>query len=303
MTATALANNSALQPMSEQSGVPGQLSFPLASGAQVAKHQFVILSPSSGMGSLADDATPNQISGGFGFPDELSATSSIADGLAVARVSQRWCTVPVSTVANDALGVADVGVPFWIADGNTPGKLSNAGGKNRSLGGLCFGLAQPGETPVRVWAGPVAQAIARGVVMANAADGGVVTYPADATASTDIGSTTVSTNALMIPRDKTHGVITSIEIIPSAALSATSGNDRQITVFKVDTLGVAADKIVATFITTTALVAHQPAQFTLSTTASDLNMLETDILCYSTVHASAGAVIPQSALRVNLKVI
>ncbi len=300
MTATAVANNSQLQPMGEQA-VPAALSFPLVASAQLGKHQFLILSPSTGYGSLADDATPHQISGGFGFPDELSATNAV-DAQAVARTNQRWCTVPVSTINGDNLTAADVGVPFWIADGNTPGKLSHASGKDRSLGGLCFGVAQPGETPVRVWSGPVAQAIARGVMLANAASGGFVAYPVDASASTDIGSTTVSTNALMIPRSKTHGVIQSIELIPSAALSATSGSDRQVTVFKVDTLGVAADAIVGTFITTTALVAHQPVSFTLGS-AADLHMLETDILCYSTVHASGGAVIPQSALRVNMKAI
>jgi hypothetical protein len=209
----------------------------------------------------------------------------------------------VSTIANDNLVASDVGSPFWIADGNTPGKLSNAGGKNRSLGGLCFGLAQAGETPVRVWAGPLAQAIARGVMLANACDDSVVAYPVDATAGTDIGSVTVSTNALMIPRGKLHGVIQSIEFIPSAALSATAGNDRTVTVYKVDTLGIAADVIVGTFVTTTALIAHQVAAFTLSAVAGALNMLETDMLCYSTVHQGAGAVIPQSALRVNTKVI
>lgn len=303
MTATAVQNNAAVQPMGENSGMPGQLTFPLKASAQVGKLQFVLIDPSTGNAFLADDATPNQICGGFGFPDEASATSATA-GEAVARCSQRWMVhANPSTGAGDGFDDSSVGVPFWIADGNTPGKKSNVAGKNRSLGGLVVGLAVTGQDAVRLWTGPVAQAVARSVLMANAASGGAVAYPVDASASTDIGSTTVSTNALMIPRTKTHGVVESIEIIPSAALSATSGNDRTITIYKVDTLGVASDVIVGTFTTTTALVAHQPVLFTLSAVAGVLNLLETDILCYSTVHASSGAVIPQSAIRANMKVI
>ncbi len=301
MTATAIANNSAVQPMGE-TGMPAALHFPLGASAQAGKMQFLLIDPTTGNAVLADDLTPHLIAGGYVFPDELTATSATA-GKAEARVSQRWCVhAAPSTISNDGFTAADVGVPWWIADGNTPGKLSNSAGKDRSLGGLTFGLDSPTDN-VRLWPGPVAQAVARGVLMANGASAGAVAYPVDASASTDIGSTSASTNALMIPRAKTHGVITSIEIVPSAALSATSGNDRTITVWKVDTLGVAAAVSVGTFTTTTALVAHVAAAFTLTATTADLNLLETDMLCYSTVHASAGAVIPQSAIRANMKVI
>jgi hypothetical protein len=301
MTATAVANNAALQPMGEQTGMPGQLSFPLKASAQVGKLQFILIDPTSGMAFLADDATPGQIAGGFGFPDELSETAD-DDGDAIARCSQRWAVATPSTVVGDGFSEADVAVPFYVADGNTPGKLSHNGSKNRSLGGLVIGLAQEGQTPVRIWPGPIAQLLARAALAVNAASAGLVAYPADGGATNDIGSTSSATSSLMIPRTKTHGVITSIEIVPSASLSATSGNDRTITVWKVDTLGVASPVSVGTFTTTTALVAQTAAAFTLTATAADLNLLETDMLTYSTVHASAGAVIPQSAIRVNMKV-
>src|SRR5580765_644615 len=115
--------------MGENSAMPAQLSFPLAASAVVGKLQFVLINPTTGDCSLADDATPNQICGGYGFPDEASASSGTA-GQAVARVSQRWAVhATPSTLSNDGFTKADSCVPFWIADGNTPGKLSNAGGK------------------------------------------------------------------------------------------------------------------------------------------------------------------------------
>jgi len=305
LTATAVANNSALTPMGENSAMPAQLSFPLAASSVplAGKMQFLTADPTTGNATLPDDGTPNQIALGFVFPDELTAFSGTA-GKAEARVSQRWMThASPSTIANDGFTAADIAVPFFLADGNTPGKLSNVSGKNRTVGGLVIGLAQPGETAVRLWGGPIAQLLARAAMLAASSEGGSVAYPVDASASTDIGSVSTTTSALMIPRAKRHGVISSIEIIPSAALSATSGNDRTITVWKVDTLGVASDVSVGTFTTTTALVAHVAGAFTLSAVAGALNMLETDILCYSTVHAGSGAVIPQSALRANMKVI
>lgn len=302
MTATAVQNNAAVQPMGERTGIPDQLNFPLAASAQVGKLQFVTVDPDTGNASLPDDATPNQISGGFGFPSEVSDVSTTA-AQAVVRTTQRWVAhAAPSTVSNDGFTAADVAKPFYIADGNTPGKLSHNGTKNRSLGGLVIGLKEVGQTAVRLWAGPIAWLLARCALLADNSDAGVVAYPADATAATDIGSTSVATSSLVIPRDPTHGRITSIKIIPSATLAATSGNDRTITVWKIDTLGVATPVSVGTFVTTAGLTAQVASSFTLTATSADLNLLETDMLTYSTVHASAGAVIPQSAIVVNMKV-
>jgi len=308
VTATPIQINGGLVPIGE-TAAPAGLSFPLAANAQAAGLQYVLLDPSTGLASLADDATPHQIAGGFVDPDQLSNTDS-GTGTATVRTSQRWAvaTTP-STIANDGFTAADVGTPWFVADGNTAGKLSHTGTtfastlKNRSVGGLVIGLLKYGSTAIRHWGGPVAQAVARGVMLANAHIAGSVAYPVDGGATADVGSTSVATAAILMPRTKVHGIITSIEIIPSAALSATSGNDRTITIWKIDTLGVNAAVSVGTFTTTTALVAQTAATFTLSAVAGALHMLETDILGYSTVHASSGAIIPQSAIRANMKAI
>lgn len=299
MTATA-AINGGYRPVGEDDAIPCFTHRKLVASAQAGRGQFVTVSPATGLAALNDGTVPGQVSAGTADVSNLSDTDT-GSGTAMVRLSQRWIKgLPASTVSLDGFADTDYAVPFWIANENTPGKLSNSAGSNRSMGGLVFGLADDGN-PI-LWDGPVAWLLARGAHVADNESAGNVGYPVDASATTDVGSTTVATAALIMPRSKRHGVITSIEIIPSAALAATSGNDRTITIWKLDSLGVAAAVSVGTFKTTTALVAQTVAPFTLSAVAGALNLLETDILAYSTVHASAGAVIPQSAIRANMKV-
>ncbi len=253
----------------------------------------------SGNVALSDGTVPGLICAGV-CDDKEAPVSSIAAANSI-RLWQGFFELPLNGTSSDAILSTTVIAPVWDGGNGVPGLLSNLSGNNRSLMGLTFGLSDGGY-PI-IWAGPVAQTIARALHGANNESAGSVAYPVDGGATADVGSTSAATAAIIMPRSKVHGVITSIEIIPSAALSATSGNDRTITIWKLDTLGVAAAVNVGTFTTTTALVAQTRALFTLSVVAGALNMLETDILAYSTVHASSGAVIPQSAIRANLKVI
>jgi hypothetical protein len=310
MTTLGVEINASVVPQETEGSVPGGLTFPAALSAQAGKLQYVTLDPTTGRASAAADNVPHQIAAGYVYPDEATTTDASNADNAVFRTSQRPALhLSPSTGASDSFAATDVGTAWWIADTETPGKLSHTGTtfastlKNRTLGGLVLGLVAKGRTAIRHWGGPIAQAIARGVLMADNASAGSVAYPVDSGATVDVGSTSAATSAILMPRTKTHGLITSIEIIPSAALSATSGNDRTITIWKIDTLGVNAAVSVGTFTTTTALVAQTVATFTLSTVAGALHMLETDILGYSTVHASSGAIIPQSAIRANMKVI
>jgi hypothetical protein len=131
-------------------------------------------------------------------------------------------------------------------------------------------------------------------------------YAADASSTTNLGT---AQNPFILPRAKRHGVLTGFEIIPSAALSPTGGtNFRTIQVLKIDTTGtvsIASAPVVASFSTATqALVAGQPTQFTLNpnNVAGALNLLETDVLAFTSIASAAGASLPQAFLRGNLRV-
>lgn len=295
MTATAIADNAAMTPMGEASGMPAQLSFPLAANAQVGKLQFVLID-STGNASLADDATPNQICAGFGFPDELSATSATA-ALAVARVSQRWAVhAAPSTIANDGFTAADVGTPFYIADGNTPGKLSNSGGKNRSLGGLVVGLAQVGETAVRIWCGPIAQAVARATLMANSKDG--------AWYQISDGAASTTTAEVGMSREKMHGVAIGVDYTGDA-VAADNTDYVTATVSKRDGAGGAA-VVMATYDSRAAnqgaATAFVPMPFALSVVAGALNLLETDVVTLTVTKSGAGKAL-RGSIKLSQKVI
>ena len=188
MTILAPQQNGAIAPFGE-GAIPPQLDFPLLADAQGGKLQFITIDPSTGLASPADDNTPGQIAAGVQFPDELSATSP-EDGAATVRVMERAavCLAP-STIANDGFAATDVGVPFWIADTNTPGKLSHTSTKNRSLGGLVLGLVAYGSTGIRFIGGVVGQLLGRAAMMANAFPGGSLAKAIDAGAATDLAET------------------------------------------------------------------------------------------------------------------
>lgn len=277
--------------------IPFQMLRPLASTIAAQEGQ-VFVQTAAGFAVLASATVPNCISLGPAERDEDAGTS---DG--AAKVLS-WNTFvsqyAASTIANDALLDSDFGVVAWTAGPGTPGKLSNSSG-NRSIWGLAFGLDfEANKTPL-TWVGPVAWCVARGVHLADNESGGTIAYAVDASASTDLGT---ATDPLLIPTKKTHGRITSIEIIPSADLAATGGtNYRIVTIYKINTLTNVVGPVVGTLdLRTQALAKRTPTQFTLSATSTDLDMLETDVLGYASIHTASGAAIPQSIIRVNKKV-
>lgn len=293
MTATAQLNG-AWTPVSDHNAIPGWIARPLAANAQVGKGQLVTVDPATGYASLNDGTVPSQIAGGVGDFAELSDFSSTA-GAAAARLTERWFYgLAASTLSNDGFTDADFGVPFFIKDENTLGKLSNSGGSNRSLGGLVFGLAVDG-TPV-AWCGPIASLLARGQLIANAVNGGAYQI-ADAAASTTTAETAMA-------RQKFHGVITAVEYV-GGAIAADNTDYVTITISKRDGAGGGAT-VVATYDSRAAnqgaATAFVPKAFSLSAVAGALNLLETDVLTVTVAKGGAGKAVVGS-IRVVQKVI
>lgn len=287
-------------PEGNGTAIPPGATVPLQASAQIGYGQIATFD-ASGNAALNDGTVGYVIAAGVGYSAKLSDTNTTAG---VAKNAQWWGFggMPNATTGGDGVVAADIGgVPLFGADAQTVGKLAVSGGNDRSFFGLGFGLNADGL--VRCFGGPIGQLLARLLHAANAESAGNLAYAVDGSASTDIAS---SANPYMIPRAARRGKILSIEIIPSASLSATSGNDAILTIVKVDTTGgvaLASSPTVGTFTTTTALVAGQPTKFTLSGTAANLLLRTTDILAFYRTHNGTGAVIPQSAIRANFQVV
>lgn len=293
MPATA-AINGAYRPVDQNAAIPASLNCPLAASAQVGRGQFATVSLSTGYAALNDGATPNQACAGFGDPSVLSDVSSSA-GEARVRLSQRWTKgLPASTESNDGFTDADFAAPFWIANENTPGKLTNLSGDNRSLGGLVMGLDTDGN-PI-LFAGPIGWTLGRA---AHALDRvvGASHQIADAAANT-------ATTERPIVRTPVHGPVTGIDFT-GAAVAADDTDYVTATVSKRDGAGGAAvvlgtyDSRAANEGAITALV---PAAFTLSAVAGALNLLETDIVTITIVKGGSGKVLT-GAFRLVQKVL
>lgn len=293
MTATA-AVNGAYSPISESNAIPAYLHRKLAANAQVGRGQFATVSLSTGFAALNDGTVPGQASAGSGDPSVLSDTDATA-GNAQVRLSQRWIKgVPASTISQDGFADTDFGVPFWIKDENTPGKLSNSGGSNRSLGGVVFGLGDD-SNPI-LWDGPVAWLLARAALMADNKIGAWHQI-ADAAAGT-------ATTEIAVTREKMHGVVTGITFTGDAVVADNTDFDT-ITISKRDGAGGAA-VVLGTYDTRAAnqgaVTQHVPAAFSLSAVAGALNVLETDIVTITVVKAGAGKAL-RGTFRVLQKVI
>lgn len=293
--------NGGIKFLTESQAIPGYFARFLGASAQIGKGQFVSVSPSTGYASLADGTVPLQISGGIGDYAELSDTSSVA-GAAAARLSDRMCSgLVASTSSNDGFTDADFGVPFYMKDENTPGKLSNLSGSNRSLGGLVFGLAindSGPATPV-LWTGPVAHLLARATLLTQAYVGGWYAHAVDAMASTTTAEKTMY-------RAPVHGVVTQVRITSLGTIAADNTDYVTINVYKAD--GAAGTHVlVAAWDSRAAnqngLAAGIPESFALSAVAGALNLLETDILTYEVLKAGAGKIVPVSTIEVVQKAI
>ncbi len=276
---------------------PGLNAYMQASAPQITKGQLATFDASGNVGAN-DGTVPNQIAAGV-F-DEMGSETSTTAGVARAHFWEGVGAKAMSATASDPVVAADIGgVPVFIATENTIGKLSNASGVKRSFAGLGFGVLSDGLA--RFWGGRIGQLLARALHGLNAESAGSIAYAQDATASTDQGT---AADPLIIPRRKLVGHITSIEIIPSADLALALTNYRVITVYKINTLTNVVGPTVGTFSTLTQNLAKRvPTQFTLSSTSTDLDMLETDVLGYASLHTAGGATIPQSIIRANMKVV
>lgn len=278
--------NAAYTPIGENNAIPGALSRPAKASSKAGRGQFCTVDPSDGMASLNGGATPGQISCGVADVAFISDESSVA-GNAVIRLTQRHSKgLPASTESGDGFSQADYCAPFFIADENTPGKLSNFGGSNRSFGGLVFGVDER-SNPL-LWAGPVASCIARAVhVIENLV--GASYQVADASASAATAETAIA-------RTPVHGVVTAIEFTGAAA-AAHASNFATVTLSKRDGAGGAA-VVLGVFSTETgeegSITAFTPAAFTLSVVAGALNLLETDIVTATIAKAASGVVLTGS---------
>lgn len=293
--------NGGIKFLTESQAIPGYFARFLAASAQVGKGQFVTVAPATGYASLADGTVPLQISGGIGDYAELSDTSTTA-GVAMARLSDRMSYgLPASTSSNDGFTDADFGVPFYMKDENTPGKLSNLSGSNRSLGGLVFGLnIEEGASPTPIlWTGPVAHLVARATLITNAMIAGWYPHPVDAMASTTTAEKTMF-------RAQVHGVITGVRITTMGTLVADNTDYVTINVYKADGAG-GTHVLVASYDSRAAnqgaLAAGVPKAFALSAVAGAINLLETDILTYEVLKTGAGKVVPVSTIEVVQKAI
>jgi hypothetical protein len=273
-------------PYSDHNTIPAAIGVGLTASSTVTKGNFITVNLSTGYGAENDGATPNRFCVGIGDVAELTESSTIA-GAASAIASWRMCWgIPASTVSNDGFAVTDWGTPFWQYDASTPGKLSHTGTvgagtiKNRSLGGLVFGLDK--GTPV-LWSNPIATLLARATLMTDAKVGAWHRFD-DAAAST-------TTSETAIHREKLHGVVTAVEFIGAACAAAS--DYATITIKRYDSAG-ANGVTVATYDTRAAttgqgaITAFSPAAFALSGTAAYLNLLETDVLTITVTKGSSG---------------
>lgn len=283
-------------PISDHNPIPAALSRKLAASAQVGKGQFVTVSPSTGYASLNDGTVPLQIAAGNGDVAELSDTSATA-GAAAARMSERFFYGLSMGTSTDGFTDADFGVPFWIKNENTLGKLSNSGGSNRSLGGLVFGLAADGS-PI-AWSGPIAHLIGRATLVTQAKVGGWYQHPVD-------GSAGAATSETSMVRERLHGVVTAIYFDTYGTVAADASDGATINVYKADGAG-GTHVLMGSYNTLTgqqgAIAAGVPASFSLSAVAGALNVLETDVFSYEVTKSASGKIVPVGTLRVVQKVI
>lgn len=284
------AINPGYRPVGDDEAIPAFLNRALKASAQIGRGQFGTLSLSTGYAELNDGATPNQACVGVGDVANLSDTSSVA-GQARARFSQRhFKGVKASTISLDGFADTDFGIPFWIKDENTPGKLTNSGGSNRSLGGVAFGLDTDGN-PI-LWTGPVAWLVGRSAHLLDRVVGGWHQI-ADAAANT-------VTAERPMTREPVHGLITAITF-DGLAVAADNTDYVTATISKRDGAGGGA-VVVGTYDSRAAnqgaVTAFVPMAFSLSAVAGALNLLETDVLTVAVAKAGAG-----KALTGTIKVI
>lgn len=280
-------------PIQPGTQLPSGNTVPLAASAQSGQGQAVYYD-ASGNVALNDGTVPGLIAAGCTYPAKLSSTSTTAGSAKTMVHMGLGEGAPASTIANDSFTAADVLAVAFEAGNGVPGKLSNYSGSNRSIMGLVFGLDDQ-DNP-RVWSGPVASLLARGLLLANQTRL-ASTEIADAAASDTIAERTIDHAQL-------HGLVTSI-VFNGAAIAADVTDYITVTVSKRDGAGGAA-VVLGTLDTRAAnqgaVTAFVDKSFALSVVAGALFLLETDIVTLTVAKGGAGKVLTGPVL-VNGKVI
>jgi hypothetical protein len=289
--------NASYRPVHENAAIPATLNRPLAASEQVGRGQFATVDLSTGHAALNNGAQASQACAGLGDPSVISDVSTIA-GAAGLRLSQRHAKgIPASTEAGDGFADTDFGAAFWIADENAPGKLSNFGANDRSIGGLVFGLGDDGN-PI-LWTGPVAWVLARAALIADRAQLGQYQYAGDAAAGDAVAET-------ILPRPfAQHGLVTGVRFVPTAALTADNANNAVITVRKRNGAGGTAVTLatITTDVASGDWVAFTPKALTPTATAADLIIRETDVITVEVAKGGTGVALPSGSIEVIGKVI
>lgn len=267
--------------------LPPGATIPAQASSQAGLGQFIFYD-ANGRAALNDGTVPALVSAGVAYPAKISASAPTAGAASMMSWWGFGGHAPASTVASDTPTAASFCTPVWCKDENTVGLLSNYAGSNRSLVGLCFGLLDDGSP--RVWAGPVAASVARGVLIANA-------FPLAHVAIADAAANTATTEKA-INRPRIKGYVTSVSYTGSALVVGDT-DYVTVSVAKRDGAGGGA-VVIATYDSRAAgngaATAFVPKEFTLSVVAHALELLETDVVTVTVVKGASGQVLTGTIL-------
>lgn len=276
MTATAFPNAAR-----RRAGAPphdAAIEVQLASGAVVANGQITTVSPTTGYASLNDGTVANQLAGGVVDVNATYTSTRAGDPIPVHVGAD---VLPQSTGAGDAFSALEakaLGVGY-IADENTIGKKEVSGSSKRSILGLAYEYV---DGKIKVWGGPIGQLHARllySVTMESLAEYSI----ADSAASD-----TITERA--IPTKRRHAVVTGVEYV-GGAIAANNTDYVTITISKRDGAGGGAVSV-ATYDSRAAnqgaATAFVPMSFLLDSTATNLNILTTDVLTITVAKGGSG---------------
>ena len=258
-------------------------------------------SPSTGYVSINVGTTVGQIPAGVCLTPQSAAASSTAGASAIDLDQRPYWGIPYSTTGSDGFTAADIGTPFYLASYDTAGKLGSVTGTKRQLGGLVLGLDPLGKGTPILWTGPVPWMLARSQLLsANTALAG------DSFALT--GNTTRA-EATLRRGPKVPAQVTQVRITADAGFTSSDTEYWTITVAKrtAITPGTAVTVATATLKTVSGgglgtLTAWLPCDVTLTATAADLQLLDTDILTVVCTTAGTSAAIARLTVEVIGKV-
>lgn len=280
-------------PIQGPAQTPAGGSGTLAASQTVDEHSILLYNASGDL-LVTDGTNTGLVAAGVAYPTRAAVSTTAA-----VTGAKFWngfgADLPMSAASQDSFAKTDRCVPMYASGAREVGKKSFAAGITRPLLGLAFGLSEIGN-PIG-WFGEIAQAVARGVVMASNKLLGWYAHPVDGSASTDTAEKTIM-------REPLHGVVTAIYFETMGTVATDATDNKLITVYKADGAG-GTHVSIGTYSTNTngAIAAGVPAAFTLSAVSGALNLLATDVLTYSVGHGGAGKVLPVGTLRVIGKVI